>query len=157
METQCCLAKWRISAPSPELSANTLRRAHSDYARYANVKLRTSGHFWQNRYYSCPLDTIHQWTALAYVERNPVRAGIVNHAPDYAWSSAPTRLSDRDASEFLDLTPWHRSYSPEQWRDVLERGISEEAQLDFIQNVALQLGRALDRRKAGRPRKDTAD
>ena len=27
--------------------ANALRRAHSDYARYANVKLRTSGHFWQ--------------------------------------------------------------------------------------------------------------
>jgi putative transposase len=107
------------------------------------------------------------------VERNPVRAGIVSDAGDYAWSSAPTRLSDSDGSEFLDLAPWRRSYSPEQWRDVLERGISEEAQLerireatrtgrplgtaDFIQSVALQLGRALDRRKAGRPRKDTAD
>jgi hypothetical protein len=34
--------------------------------------------FWQNRYYSCPLDRIHQWTALAYVERNPVRAGMVS-------------------------------------------------------------------------------
>jgi hypothetical protein len=98
---------------------------------------------------------------------------MVSDAGDYAWSSAPTRLSDSNGSEFLDLASWRRSYSPEQWRDVLERGIREEAQLerireatrrgrplgtaDFIQSVALQLGRALDRRKAGRPRKDTAD
>jgi putative transposase len=61
-----------VAVPMKENAlANALRRAHSDYARYANVKLRTSGHFWQNRYYSCPLDRIHQWTALAYVERNP--------------------------------------------------------------------------------------
>jgi hypothetical protein len=102
-----------------------------------------------------------------------LRAGIVSEAGDYAWSSAPTRLSDRDGSEFLDLAPWRRSYSPEQGRDVFESGMSEEAQLerireatrrgrplgtaDLIQSVALQLGRALDRRKAGRPRKHTAD
>jgi len=81
-----------VAVPMKENAlANTLRRAHSDYARYANVKLRTSGHFWQNRYYSCPLDQIHQWTAIAYVERNPVRAGMVSQAEDYAWSSAPMR------------------------------------------------------------------
>jgi len=49
-----------VAVPMKERAlANALRRAHSDYARYANVKLRTSGHFWQNRYYSCPLDRIH--------------------------------------------------------------------------------------------------
>jgi REP element-mobilizing transposase RayT len=62
--------------------ANALRRAHSDYACYAKVKLRTSGHFWQNRYYSCSLDRVHQWTALVYVERNPIRAGMVSRAED---------------------------------------------------------------------------
>jgi hypothetical protein len=98
---------------------------------------------------------------------------MVSEAGDYAWSSAPTRLSDRDGSEFLDLAPWRRCYSPEQWREVLERGSSEEAPLerireatrrgrplgtaDLIQSVALRLGHALDRRKARRPRKDTAD
>jgi putative transposase len=28
------------------------------------------------------------WAAVRYVERNPVRAGIVEHAADYRWSSA---------------------------------------------------------------------
>jgi hypothetical protein len=37
---------------------------------------------------------------------NPVRAGIVSDAGDYAWSSARTRLSDSDGSEFLDLVSW---------------------------------------------------
>jgi putative transposase len=152
--------------------ANALRRAHSDYARYVNVKLRTSGHFWQNRYYSCPLDRIHQWAALAYVERNPVRAGMVSRAEDYVWSSAPMRLSG-DASGFLDLTQWQRCYSPERWRDILATGIGEEAELerireatrtgrplgspDFIRDVGLRIGRSLERRKAGRPPKDALD
>jgi putative transposase len=92
-----------VAVPRKENAlANRLRRAHSDYARYANVKLR---------------------------------AGIVSEAGDYAWSSAPTRLSDSDGSEFLDLAPWRRSYSPEQWRDVLERGMSEEAQLERIREA----------------------
>jgi len=153
-----------VAVPMKENAlANTLRRAHSDYARYANVKLRTSGHFWQNRYYSCPLDQIHQWTAIAYVERNPVRAGMVSQAEDYAWSSAPMRLSGSDASGFLDLAPWKRCYSRERWRDILATGIGEEAELerireatrtgrplgspDFVQDVGLRLGRALERRK----------
>ena len=139
--------------------ANALRRAHSDYARYANVKLRTSGHFWQNRYYSCPLDRVHQWTALAYVERNPVRAG--------------TRLSGSDTSGFLDLAQWRQCYSPERWRDILATGVREEAELerireatrtgrtldspDFVKDIGLKIGRALGRLKAGRPRKDTVD
>jgi putative transposase len=163
-----------VAVPMKENAlANALRRAHSDYARYANVKLRTSGHFWQNRYYSCPLDRIHQWTALAYVERNPVRAGMVSRAEDYVWSSAPMRLSGSDASEFLDLAQWRRCYSPERWRDILATGVGEEAEWerireatrtgrplgspDFVRDVGVGLGRVLERRKAGRPPKNVED
>jgi hypothetical protein len=131
--------------------ANALRGTHSDYARYANVKLRTNGHFWLNRYYSCPLDQIHQWTALAYVERNPVRAGMVSQAEDYLWSSAPTRLSGSDASGFLDLGQWRQSYSPERWRDILAAtephtgivGRSEGRILNLVDHRALPAQAAL--------------
>jgi putative transposase len=43
-----------------------------------------SGHLWQNRFFSCPLDEGHLWTALRYVELNPVRVGVVRKAEDYA-------------------------------------------------------------------------
>jgi len=35
------------------------------------------------------VDEAHAYRALCYVELNPVRAGMVKHAWEYAWSSAP--------------------------------------------------------------------
>jgi len=63
-------------------------RTHSDYARYSNLARRSCGHLWQARFYSCALDGYHAWQALAYVERNPVRARLVNAAEEYRWSTA---------------------------------------------------------------------
>src|SRR6185437_3717796 len=38
---------------------------------------------WQNRFFACMLGAKHLWSALAYVERNPVRAGMVEQAAEY--------------------------------------------------------------------------
>jgi len=54
-----------------------LRDAHGRYATYLNGRQGASGHVWQGRYYSCPLDRAQLWTALRYVESNPVRARMV--------------------------------------------------------------------------------
>ena len=43
---------------------------------------------WQGRFFSCVLDEAHLWSAVRYVERNPVRAGLVKRAANYPWSSA---------------------------------------------------------------------
>lgn len=94
--------------------ARTLRQTHADYARFANVKHRTSGHFWQNRYFSCALDEIYCWTALAYVEKNPVRAGMVTAAGDWGWSSARAHLGEMEAISWLEFITWRQMYTPEQ-------------------------------------------
>ena len=62
-----------------------LRRTHGRYAQYLNVRCLRCGHLWQNRFYSCPMDNEHLWTALRYVELNPVRAGLTEKAEDFAW------------------------------------------------------------------------
>ena len=98
---------------------------------------------------------------------------MVSRAEDYAWSSAPMRLSGSDASGFLGLAQWRRCFSPERWRDILATGVGEEAELerireatrtgrplgnpDFVRNVGLKIGRFLERRKPGRPPKDAMD
>jgi len=69
-----------------------LQRVHGRYAQYVNTRRQRSGHLWQNRFYSCPLDERHLRTALGYVERNPV----VGRAEVHAWSSAPAHLSGSD-------------------------------------------------------------
>jgi len=50
---------------------------HGLYVDYFNRKYRLSGHLWQERFFACVLDDSHLWNAIRYVERNPVRARMV--------------------------------------------------------------------------------
>jgi putative transposase len=64
------------------------RRAHALYAQRFNKKYELRGYLWQDRFFSCPMDDAHYWAAIRYVERNPIRAGMVRRAEEYKWSSA---------------------------------------------------------------------
>jgi putative transposase len=68
-----------IAVPEEEDSLSIcLRRAHGRYARYHNARRVRSGYLWQNRFYSCAMESCHLWKAIRYVEANPVRAGLVD-------------------------------------------------------------------------------
>jgi len=58
------------------------------YALAVNLREDWRGSLWQGRFYSCPLDHPHSIATARYIERNPVRAGIVERPDDYPWSSA---------------------------------------------------------------------
>lgn len=78
-----------IAAPVKEDSlAMTFKYANMRYSSYFNRKNMRSGHLWQGRFYSCPLQFEHALEALKYVERNPVRARMVELPWEYEWSSA---------------------------------------------------------------------
>jgi len=75
-----------------------LRPLHMRYAQRINREHGWDGHLWQGRFFSCPLDEIYMWAAVRYVERNPVRAGLVRRAEDYDWSSAAGHCSLKEDS-----------------------------------------------------------
>ena len=78
-----------IAAPVKEDSlAMTFKYSNMRYSSYFNRKNKRSGHLWQGRFYSCPLQFEHALEALRYVERNPVRARMVELPWEYEWSSA---------------------------------------------------------------------
>ncbi len=78
-----------IAAPVKEDSlAMIFKYSNMRYSSYFNRKNRRSGHLWQGRFYSCPLQFEHALEALRYVERNPVRARMVELPWEYEWSSA---------------------------------------------------------------------
>lgn len=83
--------------------AKALGRTHFEYAVYLNRRRGRSGHLWQNRFYSTAMDAGHVFDALAYVDRNPVRAGLIARATDYEWSSARAHAVGRDPAGWLDL------------------------------------------------------
>jgi len=76
--------------------SDALRDLHGDYAARFNVRHGESGHLWQARFNSTALDDQHLANATRYVERNPVRAGMVAAAEHYRWSSAPAHCGLRD-------------------------------------------------------------
>ena len=59
------------------------------YSRKYRVKYGYVGHLWQGRFISIPiLKERYVQELIDYIHQNPVRAKIVDHATDYAWSSA---------------------------------------------------------------------
>jgi len=77
-----------IAVPRDEESlAKAVGRTHFRYTQYVNRLHGRSGHLWQNRFYSCVLDEPHYWEAMKYIERNPVKATLVEKAEQWPWSS----------------------------------------------------------------------
>ena len=78
-----------------------LKPLHMRYAQRFDRERGWKGHVWQGRYFSSPLDEAYLWAAIRYVERNPVRAGMVKKqkgipGPE-CWRTLP--LACRWASE----------------------------------------------------------
>ena len=116
----CLMTSHVHFVPVPE-HKNSLSRALRDaptaYALRFNRQPRRNGPLWQGRFFSCPLDDEHLWAAVRYVERHPVRAGIVDQAEDYPWSSAAAHCGLR---QDLLLSPrFPPAERPNQWNQWL--------------------------------------
>lgn len=155
-----------VTTPDDDLSlALTMRSLHSRYTQRQNAVHRWTGHLWQGRFASAPLDESYFWRAIRYVERNPVRAGLVARAEDYPWSSAAAHCGLADnplleplpAENFIRQSEWSRWLSGEDGEDlpVLRAATASGRPCgapDFIERVSTLIGRPLHA-KRGRPRK----
>ena len=66
-----------------------VRKVHSLFAAHCRRRVGLRGRIWQRRFYDHVVREESDWhTKLAYMHGNPVRAGLVNVATDYTWSSA---------------------------------------------------------------------
>jgi len=115
-----------VVVPTRETSLSlALRDAHTVYAMYFNTRTKLSGHVWQGRFHSCPMDESHLWAAVRYVERNPVRAGLVAQAEAYPWSSAAAHCGLRhDPLLSRDFPP---AGVIDDWQAWLSEGEDERA------------------------------
>jgi putative transposase len=60
----------------------------SRYVHYFNRRYERTGALWEGRYRATPVDTDrYLFACYRYIERNPVRAGMVEDPHDYLWSS----------------------------------------------------------------------
>jgi putative transposase len=158
-----------IVVPETQLSmAQGLGRAHNAYSRFFDQSRRRSGHLWQNRFYSAPLDRAHLTAALRYVDLNPVRARLADEAVAYRWSSAEAHVTGRDRFGLVDADRWRQICPDDDWLEMLQpaRGVDEDwaerlraatradmpmGSQELIQGLELERGSTLLFRGPGRP------
>ncbi len=127
---------------------------------------RGLGHLYQQRYKSFPIqDDDHFLVACRYVERNALRAGLVERAEDWRWGSL-WRWMQRKEPEPKLLSPWpiprpprwvQRANEPLSQRELdtvrlcAQRGrpLGDEA---WVKSVAHRLNLESTMRPRGRPR-----
>jgi len=136
-----------------------VRRYHRHY------ETTGTGHLYQGRFKSFPIqEDEHLLAVLRYVDANPLRAGLVEQAEHWRWSSLGKSASV-EAKGLLFPWPLPR---PENWREMVNRAQSAE-QLKrlrtsvnrgrpfgspyWTQATAERLGLEFTLRNRGRPRR----
>ncbi|MBS1258157.1 MAG: hypothetical protein MAG551_01210 [Candidatus Scalindua arabica] len=158
-----------IVIPQKEDSlAKVFSISHMRYSQYFNKKKNASGHLWQGRFYSCVLDEGYLLTALRYVERNPVRAGIVRKPWRWKWSSAREHVGRRNGIIDLEKITALIDTTAEEWKEYIDLDENEEevedirkhtllgrplGTKDFISKLAKRIGMVLSVLPRGRPKK----
>ncbi|MBD3415375.1 MAG: transposase [Candidatus Aminicenantes bacterium] len=154
--------------PKPTSLAKAVGELHRKYTTTINIRNDWKGYLWQGRFLSYPMDDDHVYHAVRYIERNPVRAGLVNNAGDYSWSSAKAHINkehDKLISDFYLLS------DIKDWRSYLQQKETQEDQIlirkhaksgrplgskKFIRKAEKITGRRLMKRKPGRqPKKNS--
>lgn len=121
--------------------ARAIGEAHRRYTLHINRRSGARGYLFQGRFFSCPLDEAHLLSATRYILRNPVRAGMVERAHDWPWSSAAFHLRERRDDSLVtqpDLPGLAQGAA--QWRDWLRTDVDEE-----------QIARLREKSRTGRP------
>lgn len=105
-----------------DLSAYLSWVTNTHVKRYRAHYPRTSGHLYQGRYKSFPVEEDSYFlTLMRYVEANPLRAKLAAAAEEWPWSSLGC---DRKVSAaLLDAWPVDR---PRNWKTLVNRALPEE-------------------------------
>jgi putative transposase len=142
------------------------------YVRWFNDAQGRTGTLWEGRYKSTVIDTDqYLLTCMAYLDLNPVRAGLVGQASEYVWSSHGHYVGQRVDKLItphplvwgLGNTPFAREAA---YAELVKGGISASQQVkltdsalrgwalgdaDFVKDLQDLTQRRVSKAAAGRP------
>jgi len=144
------------------------------HTKHYHFKYRSSGHVWQGRVKS-PIVSSDDYLldVMRYIERNPVKAGMVQRVEDYRWSSyllnvrvKPGKLIDRDRNDaFLKLGS-HSAERIRVYRNSMKLAVRED-RVEKLERSMAGVGNYMSekfekqiqemlpqKRRRGRPRKN---
>jgi len=164
-----------ITPESDDSLSGMMRYLGSRYVQYVNYTYQRSGTLWEGRYKSSLIDSErYLLTCYRYIELNPVRAGMVDDAGEYKWSSYGTHALGqaneliRDHSCYLALGQTDEARqsayqamfrhqvdeeSLKAIREAVNRGIALGSER-FKDEIEAALARSVRPGAVGRPRKE---
>ena len=145
---------------------------HTHTQRYhSHYKTIGYGHIYQGRYKSFPVQQDNHLLQLCrYVERNPLRAGLVEKAQDWKYSSLYIRrYGSKEQRGILSEWPVRQTKSYLSWVNTLQKDEEEKLKNirysiqkgkpfgndSWIKTIATRLNILSTLRKRGRPKKGT--
>jgi len=151
-----------------------MKRLAGRQTRWVNRREGRRGTLWEGRYKSSPIQTeLYLHRCSRYVELNPVRAGLVARPREYPWSSFAAKIG-RAKLDWLDADPCWESLGRTEadrrktYAAWVRSGV-EADELQFLRlaldrgqltgdsafrgKVAARIGRRIEFRGRGRPRK----
>jgi putative transposase len=161
-----------LTPPSEEAMSLMMQAVGRTYVRYFNHKHGRSGTLWEGRFKSSIIDTeAYLLTCMAYIDLNPVRAGITDTAEQFIWSSHKHLIGKKNDKLVtphalywgMGNTPFAREAA---YAELVQAGINPVQQLaltnatlsgwalgepDFVADLQKRTQRRVSKGQAGRP------
>ncbi len=145
------------------------------YSQYINKKHKRTGTLWEGKFKSSPISMDSYLLACGrYIEMNPVRARMVKDPKDYMWSSYKYKIGQDEGATLFEPDPlyidlgkddkerqgnyrkWFKETIPSQEWDTIRKAVNKGGVFgnsDFKEKMEKLLGRGLDIRDRGRPKR----
>jgi len=146
---------------NPDSMSGVFHTVGTLYSQYFNHRKNRKGHVWQSMFFSCVLGETHLYTAVRYVEMNPVKAGIIDNPEDYRWSSAQVHVNRKldnllpgESYLISEIKDWKNFLSEyEDGRIVKEIKSSTisgrpAGNKEFVKKIEVMLGRTFKNSKS---------
>lgn len=94
-----------------ESLGTSIKRITVSYVQWHNIKYARTGHLFQNRYKSEPIESEKQLLAvLRYIHQNPLKAKMVKSADEYPWSSYNYYIKSYQGENVPIYTQLYKNY-----------------------------------------------
>ncbi|SMP89173.1 hypothetical protein SAMN06314042_11619 [Epsilonproteobacteria bacterium SCGC AD-308-O04] len=111
--------------------SDAIKYLNVTYSKYFNLKYKRVGHLWQGRFKSYFLyDDAHFWIVTKYIERNPIKANMVNDVNQYSHQSY---FQWKYKSEYFKLI--ENSMIFHMTLNEYENYISTDLQIDALEQI----------------------
>jgi REP element-mobilizing transposase RayT len=98
-----------------------MREIKQGFSRYYNRTHNRKGYFWSERFKSVIVDNGETLiNCLAYIDLNPVRAGITDKPEEYRWNSLGYHVQTRNKEGFLSLDIGLKEFGVKDEQERLE-------------------------------------